>query len=231
VQKKSESKENEAATTKEEMGYERGARALQCGVATAAKKGVGKKCYKEDNRVCRATRKTKGEKAEGRVRRSCLLTLTTETTGELDVLGLDGDALWVVEEWDVPEGGDGRTWEKKAKKSKSVSILEVHRESLAVTYLGVDGSQVGVLEERDEVSLSGLLESHNSRRLETEVGLEVLGNLTDETLEAVGGWEESVRVGKKIRAGRNAKGTEEKENRRNGEKDERREGRRTGACG
>ena len=37
--------------------------------------------------------------------------------------------------------------------------------------LGVDGSQVGVLEEGDEVSLGGLLESHHSRRLEAEIGL------------------------------------------------------------
>lgn len=49
---------------------------------------------------------------------SCYLrSLTTETAGELDVLGLDGDTL------------------------------------------GVDGAQVGVLKERDEISLNGLLES------------------------------------------------------------------------
>jgi hypothetical protein len=47
----------------------------------------------------------------------------------------------------------------------------------------VDGGQVGVLEERDEVSLSGLLESHDGGGLEAKVGLEVLGDLTDETLE------------------------------------------------
>ena len=41
--------------------------------------------------------------------------------------------------------------------------------------LGVDGAQVGVLEESDEVSLAGLLESHNSAGLEPQVGLEVLG--------------------------------------------------------
>ena len=52
--------------------------------------------------------------------------------------------------------------------------------------LGVDGSQVGVLEERDEVGLGGLLEGTDRRRLEAEVGLEVLGDLTDETLEAAG---------------------------------------------
>ena len=49
--------------------------------------------------------------------------------------------------------------------------------------LGVDGAQVGVLEERDEVSLNGLLESTDGRALEAEVALEVLSDLTDETLE------------------------------------------------
>ncbi len=49
--------------------------------------------------------------------------------------------------------------------------------------LGVDGAQVGVLEEADEVSLRGLLEGHDGGALEAQVGLEVLGDLTDETLE------------------------------------------------
>ena len=49
--------------------------------------------------------------------------------------------------------------------------------------LGVDGAQVGVLEESDEVSLAGLLESHDSAGLEPQVGLEVLGDLPDEPLE------------------------------------------------
>jgi len=49
--------------------------------------------------------------------------------------------------------------------------------------LGVDGSQVSILEQGDEVSLSGLLKSHDGRRLEAQVGLEVLGDLTNETLE------------------------------------------------
>jgi hypothetical protein len=70
-----------------------------------------------------------------------LTTLTTETAGELDVLGLNGDTL------------------------------------------GVDGAQVGVLEERDEVGLDRLLESADGGRLETEIRLEVLGNLTDKALE------------------------------------------------
>ena len=49
--------------------------------------------------------------------------------------------------------------------------------------LGVDGAQVGVLEEADEVSLRGLLEGHDGGGLETEVSLEVLGDLTHKTLE------------------------------------------------
>lgn len=49
--------------------------------------------------------------------------------------------------------------------------------------LGVDGAQVGVLEERDEVSLDGLLEGADGGALEAEVRLEVLSNLTDKALE------------------------------------------------
>jgi histone H3 len=49
--------------------------------------------------------------------------------------------------------------------------------------LGVDGAQVGVLEEGDEVGLDGLLESTDGRGLEAEIRLEVLGDLTNKTLE------------------------------------------------
>jgi histone H3 len=70
-----------------------------------------------------------------------LRALTAETTGELNVLGLDGDTL------------------------------------------GVDGAQVGVLKEGDEVGLNGLLKSTDGRGLEAEVGLEVLSNFTNKTLE------------------------------------------------
>jgi len=49
--------------------------------------------------------------------------------------------------------------------------------------LGVDGAQVGVLKEANQVSLAGLLESHDSRALEPQVSLEVLGNLPDQALE------------------------------------------------
>ena len=49
--------------------------------------------------------------------------------------------------------------------------------------LGVDGAQVGVLEEANKVGLRGLLEGDHGRRLEAQVGLEVLGDLTNQTLE------------------------------------------------
>ena len=47
----------------------------------------------------------------------------------------------------------------------------------------MDGAQIGVLEETDEVGLAGLLESHDGGALEPQVGLEVLGDLPDEPLE------------------------------------------------
>ena len=49
--------------------------------------------------------------------------------------------------------------------------------------LGVDGAQVGVLKETNKVSLGSLLEGHDGGGLEPKVGLEVLGDLPDETLE------------------------------------------------
>ena len=49
--------------------------------------------------------------------------------------------------------------------------------------LGVDGTEVGVLEEPHKVCLTGLLKSHNSGALEAQVSLEILGDLSDETLE------------------------------------------------
>ena len=39
----------------------------------------------------------------------------------------------------------------------------------------MNGSEVGVLEKGDEVSLSSLLEGHHSRGLEAEVGLQCIG--------------------------------------------------------
>jgi hypothetical protein len=49
--------------------------------------------------------------------------------------------------------------------------------------LGVNGTQVGVLEESNQVSLGRFLQSQDSSGLETEIGLEILGNFANETLE------------------------------------------------
>lgn len=49
--------------------------------------------------------------------------------------------------------------------------------------LGVNGAQVGVLKQANKVGLSGFLQSQDSGGLESEIRLEVLGNLTDKALE------------------------------------------------
>jgi len=71
----------------------------------------------------------------------CLSPLSTDSPGELDVLGHDSDTL------------------------------------------GVDGAQVGVLEQPDQVGLTGLLKSSNGGRLEPEISFEILSDLSHETLE------------------------------------------------
>ena len=75
------------------------------------------------------------------VKANFLSTLSTDTAGQLDVLGHDGHTL------------------------------------------GVDGAQVGVLEETDQVGLASLLQGHDGGALEAQIGLEVLGDLTDQALE------------------------------------------------
>ena len=49
--------------------------------------------------------------------------------------------------------------------------------------LGVDGTEVGILEESHEVGLAGFLQGHHSRALETEVCLEILSNFPHQALE------------------------------------------------
>ena len=48
---------------------------------------------------------------------------------------------------------------------------------------GVNGAKVGVLEQANQVSFSSLLEGKNGGSLEAQVGLEILCNFTDKTLE------------------------------------------------
>ncbi|CAG5917132.1 unnamed protein product [Menidia menidia] len=49
--------------------------------------------------------------------------------------------------------------------------------------LGVDGAQVGVLEQPHQVGLAGLLQSHDGGALEAQVGLEVLRDFPHQALE------------------------------------------------
>ena len=49
--------------------------------------------------------------------------------------------------------------------------------------LGMDGAQVGVLEQTNQVGLRRLLQGQHGRTLETQVGLKVLGDLADQALE------------------------------------------------
>ena len=48
---------------------------------------------------------------------------------------------------------------------------------------GVDGTQVGILKKTNEVSLGGFLEGQDGRSLESEITLEVLGDLTNQSLK------------------------------------------------
>ena len=47
----------------------------------------------------------------------------------------------------------------------------------------MDGAQVGVLKQSNEVGFAGLLKGSHGRALEPQVGLEVLGDFTNQTLE------------------------------------------------
>jgi histone H3 len=87
--------------------------------------------------LCVAIERVFKDKAQS----SNLRALSTDTTGELNILGHDGDTL------------------------------------------GVDSAQVGVLKEANEVGLSSLLKGKDGRSLEAKVGLEVLSDLTNKTLE------------------------------------------------
>ena len=88
-----------------------------------------------------------------------LRALTTETTCKLDILG-----LCIAQVSNV----------RRPKDPRRLTDSDT---------LGVDGAQVGVLEEGDEVSFDGLLKRTDGRRLEAKVGLEVLRDFTDQTLE------------------------------------------------
>ena len=69
----------------------------------------------------------------------------------------------------------------RAFSSDTASQLNVLRHD--GNTLGVDGAQIGVLEETNEVRLRSFLKSHDCRALETQISLEILGNFPDEALK------------------------------------------------
>ena len=78
-----------------------------------------------------------------RVYSGSLVAFAPDSSGELDVLGHDGDSL------------------------------------------GVDGAQVGVLEQTDQIGFGSFLQCEHCRRLEAEVRLEVLRDFTNEALKFI----------------------------------------------
>jgi hypothetical protein len=79
--------------------------------------------------------------------------------------------------------GESQNVSVRGKKGNRSETWGRRKLTLDSNTLGVNSGKVGVLKEGDEVSLCRLLESHDGRRLETEVRLEVLGNLADQSLE------------------------------------------------
>lgn len=71
-------------------------------------------------------------------------------------------------------GSRGRLSALAADSSRQLNVLWHDGDALSV-----DGAQVGVLEEADEVSFGGFLQSSDGRALKTQVGLEVLRDLTN----------------------------------------------------
>ena len=53
--------------------------------------------------------------------------------------------------------------------------------------VGVDGAKVGVLEDTYKVCFGGFLEGEEGLRLESEVGIDVGGDASDESLEGSSG--------------------------------------------
>ena len=75
------------------------------------------------------------------------------------------------------------SWSRRLRALATEAASKLDVLALDGDTLGVDSAQVGVFKERDEVSLNGFLEGTDGRGLEAQVGLEVLCDFTDKTLE------------------------------------------------
>ena len=74
--------------------------------------------------------------------------------------------------------GSGHLCALTADAARELDVLGHDRDTL-----GVDGAQVGVLEQADQVCLSRLLQRQHRAALEAQVGLEVLRDLAHQALE------------------------------------------------
>ncbi len=74
-----------------------------------------------------------------------------------------------------------RTRHLRALTAETTGELDVF--ALDGDTLGVDSAEIGVFKQGDEVRLNGLLEGTDGGRLEAQVGLEILCDLTNQTLE------------------------------------------------
>ena len=86
---------------------------------------------------------------------------TPDPPGQLDVLGHDGHPL-------------------------SVNSLQTEDDEMVDTVLQKHGNtyaKIGVLEKTNKVRFASFLQCHDSRALKPQVGLEVLSDLADQTLE------------------------------------------------
>ncbi|TRY85901.1 hypothetical protein DNTS_011922 [Danionella cerebrum] len=102
-----------------------------------------------------------------------------ETHGGLDLSGADGRAFVVVSE---ARSFTGDALEDVVHER----VHDAHRLG-GDSGVGVDLLQylvhIGVLEQTHQISLAGLLQSHDGGALEAQVGLEVLGDLSHQPLE------------------------------------------------
>merc|ERR1719342_1695757 len=62
--------------------------------------------------------------------------------------------------------------------SSELNVLGHYRDPFRV-----DGTKIGVLKQTNKIGLTCFLKSHHSRTLESQIGLEILGDLSNEALE------------------------------------------------
>jgi hypothetical protein len=83
----------------------------------------------------------------------------------------------------IAEDGDREKVETSLRSLTTKTAGKCNVSGLNGDSLGVNGSQIGVFEQADQVGFTCFLKSADSRRLESQVSLEVLSNFSNKTLE------------------------------------------------